>query len=53
MCVKKDEIKLVRTKRGDVLNPKELEYLTYQKIKIQQLLDDLNFKENYFSDIKV
>lgn len=32
-----------------VLDPKELEYLTYQKIKIQQLLDDLNYKKNYFT----
>lgn len=35
----------------DVLHPKELEYLTYQKIKIQQLIDDLHYKVNYFNDI--
>lgn len=30
------------------IDPKELEYLTYQKIKIQQLIDDIHHKEGYF-----
>ncbi len=32
------------------IESKELEYLTYQKIKIQQLIDDMNHKINYFKD---
>ncbi|EMS72959.1 hypothetical protein [Ruminiclostridium cellobioparum] len=34
------------------INPKELEYLTYQKIKIQQLIDDIHHKEDYFKDTR-
>lgn len=30
------------------IESKELEHLTYQKIKIQQLIDDMNHKINYF-----
>ncbi len=30
------------------IDSKELEYLTYQKIKIQQLIDDIRHKEDYF-----
>ncbi len=40
-------------KNEEVINPKELEYLTYQKIKIQQLIDDLHYKESYFNDVNV
>ncbi len=29
--------------------PKELEYLAYQKIKIQQLIDDIHRNESYFT----
>ncbi|HEX2927780.1 MAG TPA: hypothetical protein VHP38_16225 [Ruminiclostridium sp.] len=30
------------------IDSNELEYLTYQKIKIQQLIDDIHGKEAYF-----
>lgn len=32
----------------DVIDPKEMEYLIYQKIKIQQLIADMNHKESFF-----
>lgn len=40
-------------KNKDFIDAKELEYLIYQKIKIQQLIDDLNYKESYFNTTKV
>ncbi len=30
------------------IDPKELDYLTYQKIKIQQLIDDIHHKQEFF-----
>lgn len=39
-------------KNKDIIDLKEVEYLTYQKIKIQQLIDDLYHKESYFKDTK-
>ena len=32
------------------IESKELEYLTYQKIKIQQLIDDMHQRKSYFKD---
>lgn len=40
-------------KNKSVIDSKELDYLIYQKIKIQQLIDDLNYKDNYFKGINV
>jgi flagellar biosynthesis/type III secretory pathway chaperone len=31
-----------------ILNTEELQYLTYQKIKILQLIDDFNQRKEYF-----
>lgn len=42
-----------RIENNKEVHPKELEYLIYQKIKIQQLIDDLHYKENYFNGIKL
>lgn len=31
------------------INPKELEYLAYQKVKIQQLIDDIHRNKGFFT----
>ncbi|SNS11664.1 hypothetical protein SAMN05446037_1004151 [Anaerovirgula multivorans] len=36
----------------DIIDLKEVQYLTYQKIKILQLIDDLHHKESYFNHTK-
>ncbi|WP_129600397.1 hypothetical protein [Anaerophilus nitritogenes] len=41
------DIKIKQNK--DAIDLHQLEYLTYQKIKILQLIDDLNCKESYFN----
>ncbi|MDF2988887.1 MAG: hypothetical protein K0R50_4397 [Eubacterium sp.] len=33
----------------DKIDTKELDYLTYQKIKIQQLIDDIHHKQEFFN----
>ncbi|GAA4653489.1 hypothetical protein GCM10023142_06270 [Anaerocolumna aminovalerica] len=37
-----------RIEKNNTISSKELQYLMYQKIKIQQLIDDLNQKNDYF-----
>lgn len=37
-------------KNKGFIDSKEQEYLTYQKIKIQQLIDDMRQKKEYFKD---
>lgn len=39
----------IETNRG-LVDSKELEYMTYQKIKIQQLIDDMHQKISFFKD---
>lgn len=35
----------------EAIDPKELDYLMYQKIKIQQLVDDIHHNKDYFNYI--
>jgi len=37
-----------RIEKNSTISSEELQYLMYQKIKIQQLIDDLNQKNDYF-----
>jgi hypothetical protein len=36
-------------KSREFIDQKELDYLMYQKIKIQQLVDDIHYKRDYFN----
>lgn len=37
-----------RIEKSSTISSEELQYLMYQKIKIQQLIDDFNHRKEYF-----